>query len=252
MDCGRNPKYLGAMMGAVAILHSWGQNLNYHPHIHMMVPAGGLSEDGMEWIHSSKKFLLPVKRLSRMFRSRMCRLIKNALDDQRLGLPDDVIGYDELQKACYKKKWVVYCEKPFKCPDNLIAYLGNYTHRVAISSHRIIDCKDGKVTFWYKDYRSGGIRKEMTVTANEFIRRFLQHALPRGFSKIRYFGIMALANLKKQLDLCIELINRSIDLPQLVGLNGYEVYRMITGVDPLICPICKSGVMKILHLVKSG
>jgi predicted Zn-ribbon and HTH transcriptional regulator len=241
MQCAMNPEFLGAQAGAVAILHTWGQTLVYHPHIHMIVPAGGLSEDQMEWIPAGKKFFLPVKALSTVFRGILCRLLEQAVIDDCIKLPDDCMNFKQIKDQCYQKKWVVYCEKPFSCTDNLIQYLGNYTHRVAISNHRILEHQDGKVSFCYKDYKAAGISKRIRLDADEFIRRFLQHILPDGFYKIRYFGFMSICNIKSKLALCFDLIDKASFLPALQGLTAMEVWRNITGKDPLCCPKCKSG-----------
>jgi hypothetical protein len=240
-QCAKNTNYLGANPGAVAILHTWGQTLVYHPHIHMIVPAGGLSEDQSEWIPSHKKFFLPVKILSAVFRGILCRSIEQAVKKNAIKLPRDVKSFEELKEKCYKKQWVVYSEKPFANPENLINYLGNYTHRVALSNQRIIDHADGKVTFSYKDYKSAGLRKNITMDQDEFIRRFLQHVLPSGFSKIRYFGFMALRHLQANIEQCIALLDKVTLLPELVGLNAYEVYRQLFEKDPQKCTKCKHG-----------
>lgn len=251
-QCAKNTKFLGAEPGAVSILHTWGQTLTYHPHIHMIVPAGGLTEDQSEWIPSSKKFLLPVKVLSAIFRGTLCRLLEKSAVLGELILPDDVTDFKSLKVLCYQNKWVVYSEKPFSTPDNLIQYLGNYTHRVAISNHRIIKHEDGKVSFYYKDYKAAGSKKVITLDAHEFIRRFLQHILPPGFSKIRYFGFMAMCNMKSKLAQCFSLIDKVSFLPTLEGLSGYEVFQNITGKDPFCCPKCKSGKMTLFMVPNVG
>lgn len=240
-QCAYNIKYLGAQPGAVAVLHTWGQTLVYHPHIHMIVPAGGLSEDQSEWIPSSKKFFLPVKVLSAVFRGILCREIQDALTKEQLKLPDDITSFQILKQQCYKKPWVVYSEKPFANPENLIKYLGNYTHRVAISNHRILQHENQKVTFLYKDYKIGGIRRKMTLDQDEFIRRFLQHILPDGFSKIRYYGFLSLRILKDNLDHFTALLDKEIIVPKLIGINAYEVYRLLFNKDPLKCNKCSKG-----------
>jgi hypothetical protein len=158
MQCAANPDFLGAQAGAVAILHTWGQTLVYHPHIHMIVPAGGLSEDMMEWFVSGKKFFMPVKALSSVFRGILCRLLEYAINAGDIKLPEETDSFKQVKDRCYKTKWVVYCEKPFSNFDNLVNYLGNYTHRVAISNNRIIEHKNGKVTFSYKDYKAAGVK----------------------------------------------------------------------------------------------
>lgn len=241
-----NNQYLGAKAGAVGILHTWGQRLVYHPHIHMIVPAGGLTEDGSEWIPSHKKFFVPVKSMSLIFRGLLCKEIETAIGKGKIKLPADYPNYQELKNQCYQKNWVVYCEKPFSSPENLINYLGNYTHRVAISNQRIVAHENGKVTFSFKDYKQAGIRKTMTLEEDEFIRRFMQHVLPKRFSKIRYFGFLALRFLQSNLEKCVQNLNKEIALPKLVGLNTMEVVRELFGIDPICCPKCQKGRLVLL------
>lgn len=237
----KNTNYLGAKYGAVGVLHTWGQTLSYHPHIHMIVPAGGLSEDNSEWIPSHEKFFLPVKVLSAIFRGILCKTIESGIENNTIKLPDENASFQSIKNACYKTKWVVYSEKPFSNPENLINYLANYTHRVAISNQRIIEHKDGKVTFMYKDYKVGGTQRKMTLDEDEFIRRFLQHILPNGFSKIRYFGFLALRCLKSNLEDIFSLLEKNILLPKYEGLNAYEVIRSLFNKDPICCQRCKKG-----------
>lgn len=246
VQCAKNTQYLGAQAGAVALLHTWGQTLTYHPHIHTIVPAGGLSDDGMEWIPSAKNFFVPVKVLSAVFRGVLCRLLEETVNKAELKLPEDTACFQTLKTKCYDKKWVVYAEKPFSSPDNLIRYLGNYTHRVAISNHRIVDYKNGKVTFYYKDYKAAGTRKTMTLDAGEFVRRFLQHILPSGFCKIRYFGFMAMCNMKTQLALCYDLILKPTYLSKLDGLQALEVLQILSGKDPIVCSKCNKGKLTVV------
>lgn len=243
MQCAGNQKFLGAQAGAAAILHTWGQALTYHPHIHMIVPAGGLSEDEMEWVPAARSFFVPVKTLSRVFRGILCRLIDQQILAGMIKLPDETTDFKTLKQKCYRKDWVVYAEKPFNSPDALIHYLGNYTHRVAITNHRIKDYSHGKVCFDYKDYRTNGIKRQMSLDGREFIGRFLQHVLPSGFYKIRYFGFLAICNIKTKLSACIGLIGRTTWLPQLQGLNAMEIIRCLSGKDPHRCPVCSSGRM---------
>ncbi len=241
--CSSNPKFLGAQTGAVAILHTWGQTLTYHPHIHMIVTAGGLSEDGTEWMASGKRFFLPVKVLSQLFRGLLCRYLAEAVIKNRVRLPEDITGFSQLKTLMYAKAWVVYAKNPFAGPERVIEYLGKYTHRVAISNHRIISEKDGKVTFWYKDYRTGQLNKQMTLQADEFIKRFLRHVLPGGFYKIRYFGLLAQCNARSKLETCFTLIESDTIIPQFEGLPAIDVWRMLTGKDPFKCPACGKGRM---------
>lgn len=249
MKTAENINYLGAKAGGVAILHTWGQSLVYHPHIHMIVPAGGLSEDGTEWIPSHKKFFLPVKVLSAIFRGILFRNFEKAIQKKEIKLTEEIRSIEILKQIWYKKKWVVYAKKPFAKPDNLINYLGNYTHRVAISNQRILKYIDGKVIFAYKDYKNAGLRKTMSLPEEEFIRRFLQHILPSGFRKIRYFGFMALRFLKRNLDKCVEILNKAVFLPALEGLNALEVVSFAINKDMTACKKCKQGRMRAKYKI---
>jgi hypothetical protein len=249
--CASNPAYLGAQTGAVAVLHTWGQTLAYHPHIHMIVPAGGLSCDQMEWVPSNKKFFLPVKALGKVFRGILCRLIEKAVIKNQLKLPDETVDFQILKNQCYLKDWVVFCQKPFAGPEAIINYLGNYTHRVAISNHRIKAFEHGKVTFEYKDYKDRAALKSITLEAGEFIRRFFQHVLPCGFYKIRYFGILALCNTGTKLEACRNLISGNCYLPVLEGLTAMEVWQTITGRDFSSCPKCGTGRMARHYAIPS-
>jgi hypothetical protein len=251
MQCAANPRNLGAQTGAVALLHTWGQTLVYHPHVHMIVPAGGLSEDRVEWVHSGKNFFVPVKILSAVFRGILCRLLEEAIDAGTLKLPDGCIDFMAIKKQCYIKKWVVYCQKPFREHSRLIKYLGNYSHRVAISNNRLAAHEKGNVSFFYKDYKAAGIQKRITLDASEFIRRFLQHTLPDRFYKIRYFGIMAMCNVKAKLEECFELIKDSAYLPLFEGLGAKEVFQYITGINPGICSQCSSGRMQQIAVLST-
>ena len=243
MQCAANPNLMGAQAGAVCVLHTWGQTLVYHPHIHMIVPSGGLSEDQMEWIPSHKKFFLPVKILSNVFRGLLCRLLEQAITAGDINLPDDTPDFALIKDQCYRKNWVVYCQKPFAGPEKIIQYLGNYTHRVAISNHRIQAFENGKVTFSYKDYKSGAKQRSITLEADEFIRRFLQHILPCNFYKIRYFGILAICNIKSKLTQSLRLIGKAVYFPVLEGLTAMEVWQTIAGKDAFKCPKCNKGWM---------
>ena len=239
-----NPKFLGAQTGAVAVLHTWGQTLNYHPHIHMIVPAGGLSEDSMEWIPSDKRFFLPVKALGNMFRGILCHMLEKAAETKNIKLPDNLSSFAQLKPLLYRKPWNVYAKKPLAGPERVIEYLGKYTHRVAISNHRLVDCDNGKVTFRCKDSQTGKFTRKVTLKADEFIRRFMQHILPSGFYKIRYFGIMALGHVREKIDLCLELLQKEGYFPLYEGLPAIDTFRMVTGKDPLFCPVCKKGKMR--------
>jgi hypothetical protein len=243
---GNNSGFLGAEVGAVAVLHTWGQTLSYHPHVHMLVPAGGLSEDGMEWIEAPRTFFVPVKALSAMFRGIIVRQLKELINEGNLKLPIDFEGFEPMKKELYSKNWNVYCKKALGGINSVLQYLGRYTHRVAISNSRLMGLENGKISFRYRSYRQGQRRyqmKTMALDTLEFARRFLQHILPSGFYKIRYFGILATANIATKREQAIALIGKTMWLSQLEGLNVYEVLRALTGKDPALCPVCHEGIM---------
>jgi len=183
-----NTEFLGAETGALSVLHTWGQSLSYHPHIHMIVPAGGLDEDGIEWCSSHGKFFLPVKALSSMFRGIVCRMLKEGIELKQIDIPSKITSFETLKDKLYEKNWNVYSKKSFGGVDGVLQYLGRYTHRVAISNSRIKSADSKGVDFYWKDYRNKNRIKLMRLDTAEFIRRFLMHVLPSGFYKIRYYG----------------------------------------------------------------
>jgi hypothetical protein len=199
MTIAADPKHLGAKIGITAVLHTWGSAMTHHPHIHMIVPGGGISKDGKRWIRSRAKFLVPVRVLSKLFRRLfLTRLMALHRDGQLLFFGDHAPLADPKPFASFiasmrAKKWVVYAKAPFSGPDAVLAYLARYTHRVAISNKRLITINDGAITFAYKDYRrrSGDQQQTMTLTADAFITRFLLHVLPKGFHRIRHYGFLS-------------------------------------------------------------
>ncbi len=210
----------------------------------MLVPAGGLSDDGMEWKSVRKKFFLPKKVLSRIFRGVMVRLLKESLEKGEIKLPESISCFDRLKDNLYKKDWNVYLKKSFGGINSVLKYLGRYTHKVAISNSRLISFSGQKVSFWYKDNKDKGKRKIMTLETIEFIRRFLQHILPNNFYKIRYIGILAMANSKTKKEQSIALIGIQMYLPVTEGLNTMEVIGIINQTDPFVCPKCRKGIMR--------
>jgi len=241
-----NPRILGARTGAVALLHTWTQTLMYHPHIHMIVPAGGLSEDQVEWVSSGIKFFVPIKVIGKIFRGILCRHIEKGIKDGDINLPKN-LNWTRLKSKLYEKNWIIYAQKPLGGVNSVLQYLGRYAHRVAISNSRIMELNDGKVSFRYKDNRNHGVQKIMTIQAVEFIRRFLQHILPDNFYKIRYYGILASVNARSLREQCLALIGKTVFLSKLEGLSVMEAYWKITGKDAALCPCCKKGKMEILH-----
>jgi len=243
-----DPSRLGARIGFFAVLHTWGQTLMLHPHLHCVVPAGGLSLDRTRWIACRPRFFLPVRVLSALFRGLFLHYLKQAYEEGKLqfaGSLEDLASparFNRLLKQARKKKWVVYAKRPFGGPQQVLDYLGRYTHRVAISNHRLLRLEDGRVTFSWKDYRDSGASKEMPLEAGEFIRRFLLHVLPDGFQKIRYFGLMANRGRAANLALCRELIpDARPGAPALEMKDWKERYRELIGEDLRLCPACKRG-----------
>lgn len=241
-----NPEYLGAQTGALAILHTWTQTLCFHPHIHMLVPAGGLSEDGVEWIKTSKKFFLPQKALASIFRGILVRLIKEELEKGTIKLHKNIKNFDTLKAEAYKKDWNVYIKKPFRGVNSVLKYLARYTHRVAISNSRFVEFTGEYVTFKYTDNKDKGKRKTMKLKTNEFIRRYLQHILPANFYKIRYIGILANINSKTKKEQILSIIGIQNYLPQLEGLTAIETMGILNLENMLLCPKCKKGKMCLL------
>jgi len=238
----RNPKFLGAQTGAVAVLHSWGQALTYHPHIHMIIPAGGLSDDGVEWVPSGRKFFLPVKALSKVFRGVMWSLLEKQIKEGSIRMPDGMDELSQLKTNLYAKNWNVFAKHSLAGPQSVVSYLGKYTHRVAISNNRIKKVENGQVTFSWKDYRKGLKNQLLTLDAQEFIGRFFRHILPSGFYKIRYYGLLAAVNGCKK-EQCMALINKPAHVVLFDGLSPMQILKLVTGKDPEICPKCKKGKM---------
>jgi putative transposase/transposase-like zinc-binding protein len=239
---------LGVTLGFFCLLHSWGQNLHFHPHLHCVVPGGGLSADGQHWISARRRFLLPVPVLSRLFRRLFLAALENAYAKGQLQF------FSQLQSLCDPQafthylaplrriEWVVYAKPPFGGPQHVIEYLGRYTHRVAISNHRLLAMENGCVSFAWKDYRDAGRDKVMTVSAEEFIRRFLQHSLPPGFQRIRYYGFLANCHRAPKLQLCRQLLATlaSALLPNLDQCR--ELLRALSD-KPRRCPQCSTGML---------
>jgi len=236
-----NPKYLGAQTGAVSLLHTWGQALTYHPHIHMLVPAGGISEDHSEWIQAKPKYLVPVKVLSKVFRGIIWSLLEKQIMTESIKIPDNNT-LAAIKKLVYAKDWNVYAKKALAGPQAVVQYLGKYTHRVAISNSRLVSITRGKITFSWKNYRKGQASANMTLEADEFIGRFVRHILPCGFYKIRYYGWLAAANTKTKVQ-CTILIGKGMYNAMLAGLNTQQILTIVRGKDPSKCPKCKTGKM---------
>ena len=248
IELGKNPKYLGADIGFIGILHTWGQNLMDHPHIHCIAPGGGLSFDAKRWISTREEFFIPVKVLSRLFRGKFLFYLKDAYRKERLKFPGNIKelskgrDFNEFMDSLYKKEWVAYSKPPFKNAEHVLEYLGRYTHRVAISNNRIAGIEDRRVTLKYRDYKDGNKNKLMTIEAHEFIRRFLLHILPDKFVKIRHYGILSNRNKRTKLKICKEILGISTKETK-KKQSWQELLIELTGKDPRKCPCCGIGKM---------
>ena len=213
LEIAADPKHFGAEVGFLSVLHTWGQNLQHHPHVHCVIPAGGLSPDHSRWIRSPPAFFLPVRVLSRVFRGKFSASLKHAFARKKLSFHGSIrtLAQPEVFSAfvrqLWQKEWVVYAKRPFRGPEYVLQYLARYTHRVAISNHRLLAFADDQVTFRWKDYAHGNKKRKMTLSADEFLRRFLLHVLPRGFTRIRHFGLLANRRRSEVLPLCRRLLD---------------------------------------------
>lgn len=247
LEVAADPQRLGAEVGFFSVLHSWGQNLQFHPHLHCILPSGGLSFDHQRWVHSRYAFL-PAKVLSKVFRGKFTEALKKAFRRGELQFPGalEAIRTDQafgaFLRTLFRKNWVVYAKPPFRGPEHLLQYLARYTHRVAISNHRILNVADGQVTFRWKDYAHGGKQRKMTLSANEFLRRFLLHVLPKGFIRIRFFGFLAPRRRATLLPLCRGLLG---DSPRPCS------QRSPVAVALWRCPRC-GGPMRVIEKLRAG
>jgi hypothetical protein len=219
LEIARDPRHLGAEIGFFSVLHSWNQKLEHHPHVHCVVPAGGLSPDHQRWVQPRYRFFLPVKVLGRVFRGKFVAALKRAFDDGQLGFYGDLKllaepkAFASFLRPLFRQDWVVYCKPPFGGPEYVLRYLGRYTHRVAISNHRLVSLAGNQVTFRWRDSAHGNQQRLMTLAVEEFLRRFLLHVLPPGFVRIRHFGFLAHRRRAALLPLCFQLLGRPADLP---------------------------------------
>jgi hypothetical protein len=256
-----DPKHLGAELGFFAVLHTWGQTLVHHPHLHCVVPGGGLSADGERWVPCRPGFFLPVRVLSRFFRRRFLQLLEQAFDRGELELFSALEQLREREafhrylEPLRQKEWIVYSKAPFAGPEQVLDYVGRYTHRVAISNNRLLDIEDGHVTFRWKDYRNGDAQKTMTLTAEEFIRRFLLHVLPPGLQRIRYYGFLGNRYREEKLAQCRSLLQVNGTTPEKADAEApadyRERYEALTGVSLQSCPVCRRGRMMIIEQLSS-
>jgi hypothetical protein len=247
LEVARNPQHLGAEIGFFSVLHSWSQQLNLHPHVHCVVPAGGLSPDHTRWIHAQENYFLPKKVLRKVFRGKFVEALKLAFHDGQLNfqanlkLLADPKTFAAWLRTLFRDNWVVYLKPPFGGPAYVLHYLGRYTHRVAISNHRLVSFADGQVTFRYRDSTDGNKQKLLPLSVNEFLTRFLLHILPQGFVRIRNFGFLANRRRSALLPLCFQLLGTTPQPPaeehSSSTEDAAELYR---------CPHC-GGPMKVIE-----
>jgi len=251
LELGKDKKYLNADIGFTTILHTWGQNLMYHPHIHCIVPGGGLSTNNSKWIKSKKKFFIPVKVLSRKFRGKYLFYLNELYKKNKLKFPKSISEFqfkelfNEFKDSLYKKEWIVYSKAPFSSAEYVLKYLGRYTHRVAISDNRIIKVDKEKIVFKWRDYKDKNKEKIMSLNPREFIRRFSMHILPDRFVKIRHYGILGNRNKKLKFKRCVEIFR--IKPKEFENLSSAELFLKLTGIKIGKCSKCEKG-----NLIKIG
>jgi len=254
-----DPTHLGAEIGFFAVLHTWGQALTSHPHLHCVVPGGGLSPDGTRWIACRPGFFLPVRVLSRLFRRLFLQHLQAAYDtdtlrfDGSLAPLRDRPTWTRALAGLRQTEWVVYAKRPFGGPQQVLDYVGRYTHRVAIANDRLLDIDGGHVRFSYKDYRADPPQPPttMTLAAGEFIRRFLLHVLPAGFHRIRYYGFLGARHRREKLVRCRQLLGAPASIPTSADTTSPVEYRdraeALTGVSLRVCPACRHGQMIVIE-----
>jgi hypothetical protein len=251
LQLAKDGKYLGAEIGFIALLHTWSQTLIDHPHVHCLVTAGGLSPDGLRWISSRKRFFLPVKVLSSLFRGKFLDRLKKAYESGRLKFPGRIealrrdSAFQKFLTDLYQREWVVYAKPPLRRPEQVMDYLGRYTHRVALSNDRLVGLEGKQLTLRWRDSADGDRIKLLTLEASEFIRRFLLHVLPDRFVKIRHYGLLSNRGRKKKLLCCQKLLGvlKSDEPRETIQETWEELLTRITGIDPRVCPFCGQGKM---------
>lgn len=256
LEVALNPKRLGARIGFTAVLHTWTQTLLFHPHIHCIVPGGGISLEGDRWVPAKRGFFLPVKVLSEVFRGKLLSALETGAKHGRfpLSTPESVV---ELLVKASRKSWVVYSKPPVTGPESVLDYLGRYTHRVALSNERLVSLEDGRVSFRWKDRARGNQDKLLTLPTEDFLRRFLLHILPRGLMRIRHYGFLANAVRRREVTRCRELLSvpripEKPDREPPAKTWQEELYRL-TGRDVTVCPECQTGRLhEIGILPRSG
>lgn len=239
----KDPQWrLEGQLGFIAVLHTWSQTLIDHFHLHCLIPGGVLVFTKDKWLPARESFLFRVESLAKEFRKRYLKKLGNAYRKDEIHVPQ-AIAFGDMLRSLAECDWIAYAKRPFAGPEQVLEYLGRYTHRVAISNHRILSIANGKVVFTYRDPKRSEAVKVMTLGADEFIRRFLLHILPKGFMKIRYFGFLAHRNKKQTIPLLRKLINPKAKLPEKIKETVEQMMLRLTGIDVTTCPECRKGRM---------
>jgi hypothetical protein len=235
-----NPRNLGAEIGITAILHTWTQTLHYHPHIHCIVPGGGLDKTGENWIPAKPNFFLAVRILSEVFRAKLLAGLESAIESGQIrSSPGSGTDVSRLLRRAARRKWVVYSKRPFAGPAQVLTYLGRYTHRIAIGNERIISMDGDEVVFSYKDRTDGDRKKLMAVPARAFLHRFMLHVLPKGFVRIRHYGLLANSMRRNRIAVCRRLLGlQEKNAPHVTRESWEELLLRLTGKDVTCCPRC--------------
>ena len=248
IEVARNPERLGAEIGFFSVLHTWNQRLDHHPHVHCVVPAGGLSPDHTNWIRSPDRFFLPHKVLARVFRAKFVQALEQAFRQGQIEFHGELRPLSDLKafrafvRQLFRQDWVAHCKRPFGGPEHVLSYLGHYTHRVAISNRRLVSFANDKVTFRWRDRAHGDKQKAMTLVVDEFLRRFLLHLLPNGFVRIRHFGFLANRKRAALLPLCFRLLGSAPEQPD-HGNDSTESLQALW-----LCPKCGGAMITILRI----
>lgn len=256
LELAADPQRLGAQIGVTAVLHTWGQNMLFHPHLHCVVTGGGLSADAERWVPGRKQYFLPVKVLGALFRGKYMASLQDAYKNGDLDLAgstaelNDPVAWAGMRDRLHRTDWVVYAKRPFGGPEQVFNYLGRYTHRVAISNHRIVEVKDGRVVFSYRDYKDDAKKKLTNLGAVEFLRRFLLHVLPIGFVRIRHYGLYAGRNVHTRLAKAHRLLDPdrntadSAEASDPDEQSWWDRFFEQTGVDVMVCPRCGGKLIR--------
>jgi Putative transposase/Transposase zinc-binding domain len=254
LEVAADPEHLGAQTGVLAVLHTWGQNLQFHPHVHCVVPGGGLSPDGAHWVGSRPDFFLPVRVLSRVFRGKFLAGLRAAFAAGRLrlmGEPGPRAGREEFERRvseAVRTDWVVYAKEPFGGPEAVLKYLARYTHRTAISNSRLLDFEDGEVRIRYKDYAHGHRQRVLKLSAVEFVRRLMLHVLPGGFPRIRHYGLLANRHRRAKLALCRQLLGSAVATDPELADEPRDAREGLSAITPTrVCPVCGAGRMVVVR-----